>query len=505
MLYFLDADYVKKIQVLYFINDAQNPVTINEIANYTGSTWKTISVLLLALRKDVEAFSFDLVDTKEKKYFLESNKNIGSIYFDDYFLICGKNSLVFTIVEELFYKEYINTIEFCNDRYISQATFSRGKKKLRDILIKSNLKLPTYVKKGIVGNEYKIRLFYFYFFYSFYNSIEWPFEKSAMNDIYNNFYSKFEKIVGPISNTNKRKLCIIVYIIKKRMSQGNFVSKGTISFDEIKEYPLIYKLFSSYFEKKIFLDEDKIKKEVDFFIYGLYSNEIIDIDKRELLPIINKDKQVTELTNTWIFEFKKIVKYSLSKEDESLLFCKISRLHLRYKNNYFPNKLFSKYELFDMNLEKYNEWVYLKTENLYQNLIKLELYKNFINTYFSKNEKNELFENYYYYIYYYILSLENLKPISICIDDSIRKLDKKILKKRLELVFGDNIIIKDIENGDIELILTNHGYKIDEIEREKVFYYRNDKSFFKFTEIIQKKIYIQLSKNKKLKERIYEN
>ncbi|WP_197093051.1 helix-turn-helix domain-containing protein [Carnobacterium maltaromaticum] len=505
MLYFLDVGYVKKIQVLYFINDAQNPVSINEIANYTGSTWKTIQVLLLALRKDIESFSFDLVETKEKKYFLVSNNSNQSIYFDDYLLMCGKNSLVFAIVEELFYKESINTIEFCNDRYISQATFSRGKKKLRDILLKSNLKLPTYVKKGIVGNEYKIRLFYFYFFYSFYNSIEWPFEESAMNDINNNFYSKFEKIVGPISNINKRKFCILAYIIKKRISQRHFIKKDMISFEGLKVYSPVYDLFNSFFKKNIYIDEDTIKKEVNFFIYGLYSNEIIDIDKRDLLPIIKKDKQVTELTNTWILEFKQTVIYSLSNEDELLLFYKLSRLHLRYRYNYFPNKLFSKYELFDTDLEKYNEWIYIKTKKMYKNIIKYDVYIKFLNNYLSNNERNELFENYYYYIYSYFLSLEKLKPITIYIDDSIGKIDKKILKKRLELVFGDNIIIKEIENGDIELILTSSVYKIDEIEREKVFYYRNDKSFFKFTEIIQKKIYIQLSKNRKLKEHIYED
>ncbi|MEG2292702.1 MAG: helix-turn-helix domain-containing protein [Carnobacterium sp.] len=197
MLEFLDLEYVKMVKILDFINKSVKPVSLDEVAKHIKSVKKTANTLLMLIKSELKDFDFEVRMNTNKKYYLkkknDSQKKSDYVNLDAFILTCGKRSIVFSMVEELYHKGYIDVVKFCTEKYISSATFSRAKKQLTRSLAKSNLKLATHLKGGIIGEEYYIRIFYFQFFNTFYNSVEWPFEQSQKIEMERLYQKKSKK------------------------------------------------------------------------------------------------------------------------------------------------------------------------------------------------------------------------------------------------------------------------------------------------------------------------
>ncbi|CAD5899702.1 helix-turn-helix domain-containing protein [Carnobacterium maltaromaticum] len=493
MLNFLNDEYIRSLKALYFINNSSHAVSIDEIATQIGSVRKTVATLLNIIKSDLADCNFDLRETSEKKYYLVS-KNQTVIYLDDYILMCGKRSLLFSIVEELFDKGSINTIQFCNDRYISQTTFSRGKKKLTELLEKSQLKLANYVSDGIIGDEYQVRIFYFHFFNHFYYSLEWPFDSFQKEEIAYSIMMEKTSLFENLTMNQKRKLYYILAIMKKRMNQGYGVHPVSISFENNTQYKKIHAFVESYLNVHEIWDTQVIKNETNFFMCVLYTEDIVHLqtDYLEYLLDYSKDNPInTEISTLWIQTFKKVVKHKLTIEEEVNLHEELNKFHLSTEFLYCNSTLFLN-NLSNQSDEKLNNEIYQYAFKFYQLLLKNKMFRAFREQNLKNVTDKYMIDRYYYYMYYSFLKLKKMKPINLFIADSIERIDKIILTRKLELLFGENIKIVENSIQSETLILTSTGNNHSKREEITIFSYKDEQNFKKVIQRIHEKIYEQL-------------
>lgn len=489
MLSFIDRDYSRQIQVLYFIKNSFSPVTTDEIADHIGSSTKTVLAILPVIKNDISMLNFNLKKTKDRKYYLKSEIKDRQICLDEYILFCGKRSLVFSIIEELFHKEKINTVEFCNKRYISQATFSRGKKKIIELLAICDLKLPTYLNGGIIGNENKIRIFYLNFFFSFYGSVEWPFEENIKKNFERFFELKLGELFTSINPKEKNKFYYLIYIIKKRVIKGELIHEKMISFEEVENYEKYYNFMREYLGIYKITDAAIIKNETNFFICAIYTQEIVEFN---LSSSFSKNKFEKVIVNLWLDELKKQFNQLITNEEEKFWENRLDLLHISYKYLYYPKKLFSKYELFENNIEKYNPELLKKTHEFFFELMKNKHYKEYRQTQLAHISQSSIIEEYYHYLYCFFYSLKKITKIPIFISDSVGKITKIIIEKQLKIIFGDNIVMRNKIDNQVELIVTSEAYHKNGIDVFIIYSYQDEKVFYKITNRIQEKIYKQL-------------
>ncbi|CAD5897507.1 conserved hypothetical protein [Carnobacterium maltaromaticum] len=493
MLNFLNDEYIRSFKALYFINNSSEPVSIDEIADQIGTVRKTVATILSIIKSDLVTLNFELRETNEKKYYLAS-KNETVIYLDDYLLICGKRSLLFSMVEKLFNKGSINTIQFCNDHYISQTTFSRGKKKLTELLEKSQLKLTNYVSDGIVGDEYQVRIFYFHFFNNFYYSSEWPFEDFQKMEVEYSVRMEKSNLFTNLASNQKRKLYYILSIMKKRINQGYGVDLVSLSFENNIQYERIYDFIESYLNVHEIRDPQVIKNETNFFICVLYTEDIVHLqtDYLEYLLDYSKDNPLnTEINTLWIQTFKKVIKYKLTLEEELDWHQELTKFHLATEFLYSDSSLFSN-DLSNQSEDKFNHEIYQYTFKFYQALLKNETFHDFKEKRLKNVTDKFMVDHYYYYMYYSFLKLKQMKPVHLYIADSIGRIDKTILTKKLNLLFGENIKIVENNIQDETLILTSFDHIYPDSEEIIIFSYQDEQNFKKVIHRIHEKIYEQL-------------
>lgn len=488
MLNFIDYDYSRQIQVLYFIENSIHPVTIDEISDYMGISTKTVLIILPVIKNDITELDFDLKRTHDKKYYLKSEVEDKQIFLDEYVLLCGKKSLVFSIIKELFFREKIITTEFCEERYLSQATFSRGKKRITELLATCDLKLPKYLTSGISGNENKIRIFYLNFFYRFYGSLEWPFEKNTKMRFENLVDVEFDKVLNTMRLRNKKKFYYLLYIIKTRVIQGNYVCEEKNFFEHIENYDMYIELMKSYLSLYHITNMEIIKNETDFLISALYTQEIVEIQ----MNFTKSNSVKSVITKLWVDEVKKQFDQNLTEKEEVLLKKRVSLLHTKYEYGYDQRKIFSKYELCRNTPKQYEKILFEKTKIFYRELMENQTYKEYRKTYLDTVSSNSIIEDYYHYLYCFLYNLKKSRKINIYISDSMGEINKTILEKKLIVVFENRITIKKIIDNTVEIILTADVNKECEIEEFCIASYLEEKKFYKILQRIQWKIYKQL-------------
>ncbi|TFJ41168.1 hypothetical protein CKN73_05645 [Carnobacterium divergens] len=491
MLNFLNDEYVRSIKALYFISSSPNPVSIDEIALHIGSVRRTVVTLLTLIKTDSLSCNFQLQETTEKKYYLVSKIEGKAICLDDYLLIGAKRSLLFLMTEELFNKGAINTIQFCNDHYISQITFSRGKKKLSELLERSQLRLTNYVSEGIVGNEYQIRIFYFHFFNSFYHSIEEPFKSIEGVELLN---QELAEIFGEMTDYQKRKLHYLLYVMKKRTKQRHTVEPLPISFDYITKYDAIYRFIGNYLSVHGVFDPQLVKNETHFFICSIYTQDIISLKTNYLKYLLEyaKDNSLhVEISNIWIDTFKKLGAQVVSSEEELAMQEELGKFHLAVDFLYCDPSLFIVGEL-NLNTAKMNPEIYDYTLKFYRLLLENESYATFRKINLKNITDEYLVKNYYYYLYYSFLKRKKPNPILLYIADSIERIDRRILIGKLTLLFGAKITIVDNNYSRKALMLTNIDTNEQNTEEIVIFSYNDEQNLKKVIDRIHQKIYEQL-------------
>lgn len=498
MLEFLDLEYIKMVKILDFVNKSVEPVSIDEIARHIKTVRKTANTLLVLIKSELKDFDFEIRMDSKKKYYLKNKYNAQKktdyVNLDAYVLACGKRSIVFSMVEELYHRGYINVTKFCTDKYISSATFSRAKKQLTRTLNKSNLKLATHLKGGIIGEEYYIRLFYFQFFNTFYNSIEWPFQQNQKIEMERFYQKKIAKITNELNFIQKSKLYYLISITRKRLLQNNTLLENTYSFNEFKNYNEIYKICRDYLNDHGIWSEKDVANETNFFMYMIYSERIFSIDEEFLGNFIlfsQDNNECLKINQIWIEEFKSSFKQKISLKDEFQIYQDLYILNQRHDLSLNRMSVFFKYEN-NLNSTVLNQKIYQQTKDFFYKLIENKEFSDFIKNGELNIQENVVIEKYYHYIYTYLFNKKEIESIKIFVSNTFDVLSEKFIKKKLLLLFGGNIEIQSQLNDQTNFIITNSSMDQNYSEELLISSYKDTASLNKIIYIIREKINIQI-------------
>ncbi|MEK4153090.1 helix-turn-helix domain-containing protein [Carnobacterium sp. FSL E2-0243] len=500
MLEFLDLEYVKMVKILDFINKSVKPVSLDEVAKHIKSVKKTANTLLMLIKSELKDFDFEVRMNTNKKYYLkkknDSQKKSDYVNLDAFILTCGKRSIVFSMVEELYHKGYIDVVKFCTEKYISSATFSRAKKQLTRSLAKSNLKLATHLKGGIIGEEYYIRIFYFQFFNTFYNSVEWPFEQSQKIEMERLYQKKIKKMTQELNFIQKRKLYYLISIVRKRLLQNNTMLKNTYSFNEFINYNKIYEIYVEYINDHGIWNEERRANETNFLMYMMYSEQILSISEEALGNFIlfsHNNNECLRINQIWVEEFKNSFKLKILLKDELQLYQDLYILNYPAELALDRRSVFFKYENNPDSIIL-NQKIYQQTEQFYYKLIENKEFSDFIDIHELKTVKETvMIKKYYHYIYTYLFNKKEIDPIKIFMSNTLDILSEKFIKKKLLLLFGGNIEIESHLNSQTNLIITNSSMGQDYTEEVMIASDKDIPSLNKIIYIIQEKIYAQIN------------
>ncbi|PLS32155.1 hypothetical protein CYV26_15565 [Carnobacterium maltaromaticum] len=499
MLEFLDVEYIKMVKILDFINKSVKPVSLDEIAKHIRTVKKTANTLLVLIKNELKDFDFEIRVDSNKKYYLknkyESLKKADYINLNAFVLACGKRSIVFSMVEELYHKGYINVTKFCSDKYISSATFSRAKKQLTRTLNKSNLKLATHLKGGIIGEEYYIRIFYFHFFNTFYNSIEWPFNQNQKIEIERFYQEKIAKIANELNFIQKSKLYYLVSIIKKRLLQNNTLLENTYSFNEFENYNKIYKTYSDYLNDHGIWSGKYVANETNFFMYMIYSEGICSISDEPLGNFIlfsHDNNEYLKINQVWVEEFKSRFKQKISLKDELQIYQDLCILNHPKDLSLNRTSAFFEYGN-NLNSSILNQKIYQQTKDFFFELLENKEFSDFIKNEELDIQEDVVIEKYYHYIYTYLFNKKEIEPIKIFISNTFDVVSEKFIKKKLLLLFGGNIDIQSQLNGQTNLIITNSSMEQNYSEELLISSHKDTVSLNKISYIIREKIHTQIN------------
>ncbi|KRN57430.1 helix-turn-helix domain-containing protein [Carnobacterium divergens] len=499
MLEFLDLEYIKMVKIVDFINKSVKPVSLDEIAKHIKIVKKTAYTLLVLMESELKDFDIEIKMNNDKEYYLENTcenkKQRNDVNLDAFVLACGKKSIVFSMVEELYHKGHIHVANFCESKYISPATFSRAKKQLMRILEKSNLTLATHLKGGIVGDEYYIRLFYFQFFTSFYNSIEWPFQQNQKIEVERFYQEKIKSMTNELNFMQKHKLYYLILIIKKRLIQNNILLENTYLFNELKGYNEIYKIYEEYLNNQSIFSKKHVAYETNFFMYMIYAERITSIKKDALgsfMLFSYDNNKCLRINQIWVEEFKRIFNQQISLNDELQIYQDLYILNQRYDLSLNRSSVFSKYEN-NLNPIILNQKIYQQTTRFYHKLLENKEFSDFIKSQGLEICEKIVIEKYYYYIYTYLFNQKEIKPIKIFMSDTFDLLSEQLIKKKLLLLFGGNIEIQSQLNSQTNLILTNSSMEQNCSEEFMIYSHKDLSSLKKIVYIIQEKIYAQIN------------
>lgn len=468
MEFFLNNSYKKSLIILRHILTKNGDITIENIEFLTGSTKRTIKGILTLLINDTKEFGLQIFEDSNKKIHLITTSGNVIQALNAYTLSCYKQSILFLMVKELFEFGYIKTVQFCNDKYISRTTFSRNKKSLSNMLETKGIKISNYMIDGLVGNEFKIRDFYYSFFDMSYQDIEWPFENESYANI-SRFYKKnAPEVMLNVSELNERKINIILYIMLKRLAQNKmFQEKDNLVYESSKfNLQQISIFIRGFLNEHNVYNEKIIEKEIQYFIFQLYIKDLVDFNYHCIDGFFSEGNELSRIVYQVILEYKK--KFVIDELEERVLQNQLIKIHLKFEYGFnqdfsFNHANYIKFNCTNLDFKR----IYYNASKIFRNLKKNSDYWEY------RSLKNNFVQDdiiiYEYYALFCLLFLKRKKSqkLHITISDTLLRIDQDIIQRQLELVFGKSIIFEKKVEKHTDFYITNRGSagkKIDTIK-----------------------------------------
>lgn len=495
-LFISDIDN-RKIEVLAYLIKELKEVKIADLVAVTGLSDKTVRGIVLSLKDNTY-----LDETKMTINYNEKGKInsiiVSNISLADAAFFYLEKSVIYIMVKDLFLRGYLDKSRICKNHFISESTFTRYKNQLKKILKKFEFELSK--ENTLVGEEYRIRNFYFLFF-SFAHS-NWFFSEESYREIERSLSELFFDKVS-FDSSKKSMICLLLFICKIRNNQGFYLDqKTTIHFKKNGAHERFYKgiarfinTYCPYFKNK--------EEEIQFFFFFCLRGQLIipspyleeemsiEIDH---LESFNETREY--LTQNIITEF-----FEEDPERRRLVKQDVTTFLLYVYYSFIDSRLF---------LYVYDEDNYYSRTKYEKEL--LEKIKGFADPTLQQFPKNPLFErlfhgekvdmliNQLFLLIYSLISrveLENIVTVRVYVQIS-KVYVADILKTKIKQVFAENVEIVNCYDESIDLVISDKNYS-DQVEHPSRVYiptFSDSQYFDIMCETILKEITKKISRNR---------
>lgn len=488
----------RKVQVLDYLIKESKEVKISDLVAVTGYSDKTIRAIVLSLKDNP-----CLDETKMTVNYNESGKIISivvsNVSLSDAAFFYLEKSVVFIMIKELFISGYLDKSKICSTYFISEATYSRYKQQLNKILSRFYFKLSK--ENVLVGEEYRIRNFYFLFF-SYMHS-KWYFSEETYRNLDRSLEGMFAK-QAHFDSSQRKRLCLLLFIVKIRNNQGFFVDQNmTIKFKEHGSYERIYKDISTYINTYCAHFENKVQ-EIQFIFFFVLRGQLV-------IPEPYLENELTiGLSQFDGFEESRdyLTNYIL------LAFCENDpKVKSLVEHDVTTFLLYAFFSFIDSRafLYVYDEATYYtKTKCEKIQLEKIETFINHIEEEYSDNpfvvkmiqrNRKEVVKNQLFLLINSLLARvdqENIVKIRVYVQNSKVYLGD-ILKSKIKQIFADNVEIADRYDESIELIVSDKNYSDQDTVSRRVYVptFSDPQYFTIMCEMILKELMKKMNENKR--------
>ncbi|MEI5993847.1 helix-turn-helix domain-containing protein [Candidatus Enterococcus mansonii] len=491
MRLFLDDIYDRRMKILSIINSSKQEVSIKDIVNKTEVVPRTVSMIVKQFEQELEKDVFKVNYTNNTiKNVYATNIDINAIG-RKYLL----QSIMYKIIEQIFLYEKIDVSKFCEAEYISQATFSRRRKKLKEILQGCGLNLSR--ENKIIGEELRIRNFYFQFFSKASNT--WLFRPQEFHEL-NDYFSQRVVDWENKSSVQRYHINLITYISIIRSKQRNFVNnKKLIELSKKRTNSSNLQLLFDYFSKSKNKTNEQVWSEASATLFILYKekifNDSLEVDAYETFFSIDHFSFVTH-SNIFVRE---IIDAFFEGITDKYLYLRIRQeidlYHLIVKTCFIDPKNFDFVydERVYTNMDHFEKTIREKTIRIFQHL-KTTQYSEFFNQIPKYITETSLIDYIYFSIYALFVELKNSESqsIKIFVQDANVAMSN-LLKQKINCFFGSKVKCIDRLELNPDLIITDTNIVVADKQVEQV--YINRLSDFDFlVENIERKILEKHSK-----------
>ncbi|KAF1305688.1 helix-turn-helix domain-containing protein [Enterococcus saccharolyticus] len=291
MMYGISSTAWLKQSILFALEEETQFISSRELTYIVGDySQSTIKKICREIQEEVEAtypsnMATLIIDQRNgikliRQPYVNYQKLLSSIFSEE---------LGYELLQQLLLNRHISTIDFCNNHYISESQLRRKIKDINASLIKHDISISLSTHITIVGEEYKLRAFFFVFLFAIhrqFSHIEWIENKE-------DFFTTAEQIAQYLAiDTDTRTveiLAIWCFIITTAI-KNNWL----LIFNDYEK-----QMLTSFSLPKppVFLTEWK-KADWDFLVIAIYASDIIDFN---LQVNLNQLQEVTQSDDATIW------------------------------------------------------------------------------------------------------------------------------------------------------------------------------------------------------------
>lgn len=438
---FLDKADQRKIELFRYLENRPGLVESKEkIIEDLYTSDFLLNKIIEELNSDFEEYKlaeeFQLILSGATVTLIES----GLATSNQFEILFIKNSLMFSILSELFFEKFTSVSEYADRNFISHPPIYKKLRKLKNYFEPFQF---TINKKFVIeGNEKNIRSFFSFLFPKlFYQKLDiYPLE---IRKQVRSFIKMLEKnLTKPISEYAKLKLAHFLAISFYRMSQGKFIEPAPLIVNETflkssSEYQWIAKWLKAKGTKETAAYMDY---EIDQLLAFLVSEEIVY--PPEYIENVER-KFFRKLSKEFILSveehFPTAHKYIRKKRKQ------IDLLH--FQIIYFKLEYIEATKEIDISyfVENYAEYV------------------SFCREYLNRHKsKKTLWDMKEYLFFHYLVILEDsiplqtiLEPIYMYIDFSFGRTYNSMIQRNIEKITSLNIVYQSYIDEQTDLILSD--------------------------------------------------
>ena len=236
-----DRKFVKKVQLLRTLANAEHSVSIKELIASVDLTPSTIRTEIHTLNDELKPY-IEISSPKIGEYLLtfKSNTSIEAIVAE---LI--KDSLTFKIVESILHNQLLNLLDALDYFCVSRSTLLRTVKTMNEALTRFNINIETSAIR-FKGREEDIRVFFFEFFALLGDTL-------VISDESNEDTGRFLDLVNefiPIPlHYNYFRISVWLSITKIRWENGCYLRTSFTNLEAMAEKSPLYPRFGRIFQQ----------------------------------------------------------------------------------------------------------------------------------------------------------------------------------------------------------------------------------------------------------------
>lgn len=462
MLTFLEKNDLLKLKIIELISNSKDFYSRDSLAIHFSVDKRTINNILSHILNDIIL----LKENSNIKIEIDKNgfihcETTNTFNLQNFNLLYLRQNTNFILFQTIFNSKFTTIVNFTSVHYISISTFSNRLGASRKLLSEFNLTLNFKSVKLLIGEEQQIRYFYFYFFWTSYQAIEWPFDDIDFNLIKNMLYEHLTQSYN-LSFIEAYKIMMWISITISRVKQGQYIETSNFYTTSNKAYSqpkYFHSLIRMLFIQFGITDEKIIQLESEFLCYYL---SMIDFSpskfyKKMDLAQLDDHKQTNSITyvNQWIKEFCSFFNLSISPQEYHYIYGNL--LILFNRSDYFkgPHSNYlkkdrAKFSLYFNKIKAFSEHFELKFGK--------KAFKN----------SNEDFLDFLTLIVWEILK-QQLPKLHISIQSSFSKLHFDILKQEVSFLTTIPLNIVDTITEETNIVITDIVLPFEFTSNKEVF------------------------------------